>query len=87
MALRLKRDLECRQAVDLVTDYLEGALSRRQRRRFEAHMRACPNCSAYLEQIQAVVEMSGSLEPDDLTPQARDDLINLYRRWRGEPTE
>lgn len=87
MALRLKRDLECRQAVDLVTDYLEGALSRRQRRRFEAHMRACPNCSAYLEQIQAVVEMSGSLEPDDLTPQAREDLINLYRRWRGEPTE
>jgi anti-sigma factor RsiW len=82
--LALQRDLECRQAVELVTDYLEGALSRRQRRRFEAHIRACPNCSAYLEQIQAVIATSGSIAPDDLTPRARDDLTALYRRWHGE---
>jgi len=86
MLLR-QRDLVCRQAVELVTDYLEGALSRRERRRFEAHIRACPNCSAYLEQIQAVVELSGSIDPDELTPRARDDLVELYRRWRGTPPE
>jgi anti-sigma factor RsiW len=84
MRLALRRDLVCEQAVELVTDYLEGALSRRQRRRFEAHIRACPNCSAYLEQIEAVVATSGSITPDDLTPQARDDLTALYRQWRGE---
>ena len=83
--LGLRRDLECREAVELVTDYLEGALSWRQRRRFETHIRACPNCSAYLEQIQAVVELSGSVDPDDLSPAARDDLIELYRRWREDP--
>ena len=88
MRLALRRDLVCEQAVELVTDYLEGALSRRQRRRFEAHIRACPNCSAYLEQIQAVVATSGSITPDDLTPQARHDLTALYRQWRGEqPTD
>jgi anti-sigma factor RsiW len=84
MRLALRRDLVCEQAVELVTDYLEGALSRRQRRRFEAHIRACPNCSAYLEQIQAVIATSGSITPDDLTPQARDDLTALYQRWNGE---
>jgi anti-sigma factor RsiW len=84
MRLALQRDLGCEQAVELVTDYLDGALSRRQRRRFEAHIRACPNCSAYLEQIQAVIATSGSITPDDLTPQARDDLTAFYRQWRGE---
>jgi anti-sigma factor RsiW len=84
MRLTLRRDLECRQAVELVTDYLEGALSRRQRRRFETHIRACPNCSAYLEQIQAVIATSGSITPEDLTPRARDDLMALYRRWHGK---
>lgn len=88
MRLALRRDLVCEQAVELVTDYLDGALSRRQRRRFEAHIQACPNCSAYLEQIQAVIATSGSISPDDLTPQARADLTAFYRQWRGEdPTD
>jgi len=74
----------CQQAVELVTDYLEGALSRRDRRRFEAHLRACPNCTAYLEQIKMTIELIGKVEPDDLSPEARADLTELYRRWRSE---
>ncbi len=79
-----RKDIVCQQAVELVTDYLEGALSRRDRRRFEAHLRACPNCSAYLEQIRITITLAGSIEPEDLTPQARADLTDLYRRWRSE---
>lgn len=79
-----RKDLVCQQAVELVTAYLEGALSRRERRRFEAHLRACVNCSAYLEQIQMTIELSGTIEPDDLTPEAREDLTDLYRRWQSE---
>ncbi len=79
-----RRDIVCQQAVELVTDYLDGALSRRDRRRFERHLRACPNCSAYLEQIRITIELTGSIEPEDLTPQAREDITELYRRWRSE---
>jgi anti-sigma factor RsiW len=79
-----RRDLVCQQAVELVTDYLEGALSRRDRRRFEAHLRACPNCTNYLEQIRMTIRLVGTIEPDDLTPQARADLTDLYRRWRSQ---
>jgi anti-sigma factor RsiW len=78
-----RRDLVCRQAVELVTDYLEGTLSRRERRRFEEHLRSCPNCATYLEQIRMTIELTGSIEPDDLTPEAREDLTDLYRRWRS----
>ena len=79
-----RRDLVCQQAVELVTDYLEGALSRRDRRRLESHLRACPNCSAYLEQIRTTIALTGTIEPDDLTPEARDELKDLNRRWRSE---
>jgi anti-sigma factor RsiW len=79
-----RKDIVCQQAVELVTAYLEGALSRRERRRFEAHLRACPNCSAYLEQIKTTIELSGAVEPEDLTPEARRDLTDLYRRWRSD---
>ena len=79
-----RKDLVCKQAVELVTDYLEGALSRRDRRRFEAHLRGCPNCAAYLEQIRMTIRLAGTIEPEDLTPEAREDLTDLYRRWRSE---
>jgi len=80
----LTRDLVCQQAVELVTDYLEGKLSWRQRRRFEAHLRGCPNCRAYLEQIRQTITVMGRVEPETLAPQARDDLIDLFRRYRGD---
>ncbi len=79
-----RKDLVCQEAVELVTDYLEGVLSRRQRRRFEAHLRACPNCANYLDQIRATIALTGSIEPDELSPEARADLTELYRRWRSE---
>jgi anti-sigma factor RsiW len=79
-----RKDIVCQEAVELVTEYLEGTLSRRDRRRFEAHLRACANCAAYLEQIKMTVELTGTIEPDDLTPEAQADLTELYRRWRSE---
>ncbi len=80
----LRREMVCREAVELVTLYLEGALSRRERRRFETHLGKCPNCSAYLDQIRAAIRLAGSVDPEDLSPEARADLTELYRRWRSE---
>lgn len=78
------RDLVCQQAIELMTEYLEGTLPRRQRRRLEAHLRACPNCSNYLEQIRTTIRISGQIEAEDLSPEAVEDLTQLYRRWRDE---
>jgi anti-sigma factor RsiW len=82
--LRGRRDLVCQRAVELVTDYLEGVLSRSQRRRFERHLAGCPHCTEYLAQIRRTIELTGSIEPGDLTEQMQDDFIELYRRWRAQ---
>jgi anti-sigma factor RsiW len=74
----------CQHAVELVTDYLEDSLSRRDRRRFEAHLRACPNCTAYVEQIRLTIKLAGTIDTDELTPEAKQELGDLYRRWREE---
>jgi anti-sigma factor RsiW len=84
MRLLHRHDLVCRQAVELVTDYLEGTLSVRARRRFEAHLADCPHCTEYLAQMRETISLAGRLEPEDLTPQAREEFTDLYRRWRSE---
>ncbi len=84
LRVRLGRDLVCQQAVELVTDYLEGALSDRQRRRFEAHLAGCPNCTEYLAQMRTTVALTGTLTVEDLTPEMRAEFTALYRRWRAE---
>lgn len=80
-----RRDLVCQEAVELLTDYLDGALSRRQCRRLEKHLAACPNCSAYLEQIRTTIRLTGAIDVEALSPDAVDDLTQLYRRWLEEP--
>jgi anti-sigma factor RsiW len=80
----LTRDLVCQQAVELVTDYLENRLSRRDRRRFERHLAGCPNCTTYLEQIRQTISAAGHVEEDTLEPETREDLIDLFRRYSGE---
>lgn len=81
--------LACQQAVELVTDYLDGALPPAQRRRFLAHLTSCRDCPEYLAQIRATIALTGTITPGDLTPRMRDDFIALYRRWladeRGTP--
>jgi len=84
MRLLPRRDLVCRQAVELVTDYLEGALSRRARQLFEAHLAGCPHCTEYLAQMRETIRLAGRLEPEDLTLEQRDEFVELYRRWRSE---
>ena len=40
--------MKCREVVELMTDYLEGALSAIDRHRFEEHIAGCDGCRAYL---------------------------------------
>lgn len=79
-----KHDFVCQEMVELITDYLEGALSRSQRRRFEAHLAACEHCSEYLQQMRVTIRATGQLRVEDLTPQMREDFGALYRSWRAE---
>jgi anti-sigma factor RsiW len=79
-----RHDVVCQQVVELVTDYLEGALSRRSRRRFEAHLAGCRHCTEYLAQLRTTIRLTGDITPYDLTPEMREDFVGLYRAWLSE---
>ena len=80
----LYADLACRDAVELATDYLDGALSWRQRRSYERHVRGCPHCSAHFAQIRTMVATLGKPEPEALSPSARQDLMDVFRKYRAD---
>ena len=77
-------DLTCREAVALMTAYLDGALGVREHDLLERHLDECPHCSEHLRQIEATILIAGEVRAEDLDPLAREDLMDLYRRWRSE---
>jgi anti-sigma factor RsiW len=79
-----RKELVCQEIVELITAYLEGALSRAKRRRFEAHLAGCEHCTEYLEQMRATIRLTGGLRAEDLTPEMSTEFAALYRRWRSE---
>jgi anti-sigma factor RsiW len=80
------RPLKCEEIVQLVTEYLEGALSRPDRRRFEDHISGCLHCSEFLRQIRTTIAITGALRVEDLSPELQHQFTALIRRWRSEAT-
>ncbi len=76
------RELTCQELVEIITDYLEGALPPRERERFEAHIRTCDGCHAYLEQMRTTIRIAGTLTEDHVEPVARERLLRLFRGWQ-----
>jgi anti-sigma factor RsiW len=76
--------LVCRDAVELVSDYLDGSLSRRDRRRLEKHLNECDACQAYLAQVRETVAASGHVGPENLPDDVVEGLVNLFRQYRSE---
>jgi anti-sigma factor RsiW len=77
-------ELVCRQVVELVTDYLEGALSPADRARFEAHLSGCRSCRSYLDQIRSTIGLVSAGGREAPSQRAKDDLLRLFRRWTGQ---
>jgi anti-sigma factor RsiW len=72
----------CREAVEVASDYVEGVLAGRARKRYETHLAGCPHCTEYLEQIRSIIAAARRVEADDLTPKARTALLDVYRAWK-----
>jgi anti-sigma factor RsiW len=77
-------EMTCEQLVELVTDYLEDALTPQARRRFERHTALCPGCEVYLDQIRVTIAEVGRLTPERLAPAARDQLVEAFRGWAAD---
>ena len=76
--------LSCQELVELVTDYLEGALPAYDRARFDGHIEACDGCTRYLAQIRVTIELTGRLTHEQLDPAAEAALLEAFRDWKTE---
>jgi anti-sigma factor RsiW len=75
-------ELSCQELVELVTDYLEGALPEDERRRFDEHLSGCNGCRTYLEQMRTTIRLGGELSPREISPEAERALLEALRGWK-----
>ena len=83
MKLFRRQRLACAELVELITDYLEGELPARDRRRFEAHLTACDGCDAYLEQMRQTISLTGRLREEDVPPELEERLLVAFQGWKS----
>ena len=79
----IAEDLACQELVELVTDYLEGALAPCRRARFEQHLAACPFCVTYVEQIRQIIKTASAVAPQRLSPATQQRLLRAFRGWHS----
>ena len=74
-------ELSCKEIVELVTEYLEGALPPGERDAFERHLGGCDGCLAYLGQMRDTIRLTGELREDELPQALLDELVAAFRGW------
>jgi anti-sigma factor RsiW len=75
-------ELSCREVVEILDDYLDGAMTPEDRARLEQHLADCDGCTAYLEQLRTTVRLSGRLSEEAVSPEAMAPLLEAFRAWR-----
>jgi anti-sigma factor RsiW len=74
--------LSCQELVELVTAYLEGALTPEEHSGFEHHLASCDGCGVYVDQMQTTIRLAGRLTPDAVPPDAAQELLAAFRFWK-----
>ncbi|HEV2235240.1 MAG TPA: zf-HC2 domain-containing protein [Ktedonobacterales bacterium] len=75
--------LSCQELVELVTAYLDGALTPADHARFDEHLAVCDGCSHYVDQMRRTIALTGRLAESSVTGVARDRLLETFRSWKA----
>jgi predicted anti-sigma-YlaC factor YlaD len=75
-------ELSCREVVEILGDYLEGAMTPEDRVRLDEHLADCDGCADYLEQLRVTIRLSGRLSEETVSPEAMAPLLKAFRAWR-----
>ncbi len=77
-------EVQCREVVAVLTDYLEGVLPVEERVALEQHLLICEGCTNFLAQLRTSIALTGALEVDEVPPRLMDAVLRLY--LQREPT-
>ena len=72
----------CQEVVELVTEYLDGALPSEQASVFEQHLNFCDGCVWYVDQMRRAVDAVGHIREEDVPAETRDRLLSAFREWK-----
>jgi anti-sigma factor RsiW len=73
--------LTCHELVELVTDYLEGALPPERRREVEDHLSGCDGCTRYVAQMRETIRLTGMLTEEQIPEDQKTALLDAFRTW------
>ena len=76
--------MTCQELSEIVTDYLEGAMPRPDRARFEQHLAVCPECRRYLEQMKQTVAALGRVPAEPIPAEVEAKLLERFRDWKQD---
>ena len=71
--------IPCIEVVEILTDYLEGALDPDMQRRVEAHLDVCPPCVVFLDQLRSTIDSLDELPVETLPAETVDALEDAFR--------
>lgn len=74
--------ITCQEVVELVTDYLDGALPSEQISVFEQHLNFCDGCVWYVDQLRTTVATVGQIREEDVPAETRARLVAAFREWK-----
>jgi hypothetical protein len=74
--------LTCRELVERVTAYLDGALGPAEHAQLEQHLVLCLGCQHHLSQIHGTVRVLHALPVEDLRAEALGALVETFRSWQ-----
>jgi len=75
--------MRCREVVELMTAYLDGALSAADRAKFEKHISGCDGCRAYLAQLRTARMLMSRVADEPMAEPLKAELMNAFRNWKA----
>lgn len=78
----MNEKMDCKDLVEVVTDYIEGTLEPDLVRTLDAHLPDCPACVEYIAQMRKTMELAGRITVDDVSPEAEQALLDVFRNVR-----
>lgn len=82
MTVRDPAVLECREVVELVTEFLGGTMAPLDRARLEQHLLVCPPCTRHIAQVRATIAHIANLRASDAPVEVSPAVVDLFRRWK-----
>lgn len=84
--IRRRKMTNCKEVVDLLSDYLANELPEEDVAGIRAHLRGCANCTSFLDSLKTTVRLTHHVNADEVPPEVVDRL-QAFLRSKTRPTQ